>query len=245
MGYYDYQQGLIYRHLRQGAGWNHHLGKTRAFILESINHCKPGAVTVLGSGWLLDLPLAEMSERVRDIYLVDVIHPPGVAEQVKKLGNISLMEMDITGGLIGEAWKRKKKYRVFKRDMKNEKISVPVFCPGFDTGLVISLNILTQLEILPLRFLEKNTRVTGSELNDLRREIQQKHLDFLARRESVLITDTAEIFTDRQGNVSEKQSVIIDLPGGARADSWIWNFDMKRTDFYRKRSVMKVVAILF
>ena len=67
MGYYDYQSGLIYRHLNQESGWDSHLEKCRSYILRAIDKHKPGKVTVLGSGWLLELPIAEIVEKTGKI----------------------------------------------------------------------------------------------------------------------------------------------------------------------------------
>ena len=60
----------------------------------------------------------------------------------------------------------------------------------------------------------------------------------------MLITDVTEIFTDRSGNVSEKQSVITDLPEGLLKEEWTWDFDLVLSDYYGKRSVLKVAAII-
>ena len=52
MGYYDYQNGLIYNHLNQEGGWDSHLDHCRNFINRALDYYKPEKVTVLGSGWL-------------------------------------------------------------------------------------------------------------------------------------------------------------------------------------------------
>ena len=49
--------------------------------MKALDYYKPLNVTVLGSGWLLDLPLAEMLEKTEMIYLVDIVHPPEVVMQ--------------------------------------------------------------------------------------------------------------------------------------------------------------------
>jgi hypothetical protein len=66
----------------------------------------------------------------------------------------------------------------------------------------------------------------------------------LKRHKSILITDVTEVFTDKSGNVSELQSVIIDLPDGQNKEEWTWDFDLKGSDYYWKRSVLKVTAII-
>ena len=109
MGYYNYQQGLIYRHLNQEGGWDVHLERCRSFILRALDYYRPGKVTVLGSGWLLDLPLSEMAGMTDEISLVDIVHPPGVNQQVASLKKVKISEQDITGGLILEVWNKTRK----------------------------------------------------------------------------------------------------------------------------------------
>ena len=78
-----------------------------------------------------------------------------------------------------------------------------------------------------------------------RKEIQQNHISFLKRYKSVLITDLSEIITDSSGKVNEIMSVLVDLPEGNYNEEWTWNFDLRDSDYYRKKSVFRVSAILF
>ncbi len=91
--------------MRREAGI-HHLKNCRNFILKALDYCKPSKVTVLGSGWLLDLPLKEMTDLVTEINLVDIIHPPEVKEQAAGIKKVILREEDISGGLINEVWQK-------------------------------------------------------------------------------------------------------------------------------------------
>ena len=159
MGYYNYQNGLIYHHLNQEGGWGQHLEHCRQFILKALDFYKPDKVTVLGSGWLLDLPVAELAERVSRISLVDIIHPPDVFTQVKSYKNVELIEQDITGGLIAEVWQKKGHCTFIHKLLSLEKIVVPEYRPDGDPGMVISLNILTQLESLLIDFLKKRSKI--------------------------------------------------------------------------------------
>ena len=244
LGYYNYQHGFIVRHLNQETGWNSHLEKCRSFIIKALEIHKPEKVTVLGSGWLLELPLTEMLEKVSKVCLVDIIHPPEVIQQVSHLPGVELKTEDVSGGLIDEIWRKTSRIPFFKNLKSLNDVSVPEYKPDFDPGMVISLNILTQLEILPLKHLIKKSKANEEELNRLRKEIQNNHICFLKKYKSVLITDVTEIFTDRSGNVSEKQSVITALPDGFYKEEWTWDFDLKGSDYYGKRSVFKVAAII-
>ena len=244
LGYYNYQHGFIVRHVNQENGWNSHLENSRNFILRSLEIHKPSKITVLGSGWLLELPLTEILEKVGKVCLVDIIHPPEVTEQAGKLPGVELITEDVSGGLIDEVWKKTSRLPFLRKLKSLKDIVVPEYKPQFDPGMVISLNILSQLETLPVRYLLKKAKISEEELMNFRRKIQENHLSFLKKHNSVLISDVAEVFTDKVGNITERQSVIAKLPEGISKEEWTWDFDLKGSDYYDKRSVFKVVAII-
>ena len=244
MGYYNYQRGLIVHHLHDEGSWNTHLTKSRNFILKSLDIYKPGVVTVFGSGWLLDLPLLEINEMADEINLVDIIHPPEVKSQVANMKKVILREDDVTGGLIEEVWKRASRKTFLNKLRSFEEININKYQPAFDPGLVISLNILTQLETLPVEFLRKKSNADEESFLQLRKKIQQNHLSFLESNKSVLITDCAEVVTESSGQTSEIKSVLADLPEGKLREEWTWYFDRRNSDYYRRKSVLMVSAIL-
>jgi len=244
MGYYDYQQGLIYHHLNQEDGWNSHQQNCRNFILKAIEHYRPEKITVLGSGWLLDLPLAEMAEKTGKVILIDILHPPEVISQTSGIKNVQLIEQDITGGLIEEVWKKAGKRTYLNRLSSLDEIIIPEYQSADDPGLVISLNILTQLESQPERLLKKKSRATEAEFRHFRGEVQKKHLGFLKKHKSVLITDVAEFITDDNGKTSEKETIFTTMPEGKMKEEWIWDFDLLRSDFNKKSSVFKINALI-
>ena len=245
MGYYNYQRGLIYHHLDEEGSWNSHLGSCRAFILKAVELRKPSKVTVLGSGWLLDLPLKEIIETGAEISLVDIVHPPEVREQVSGLGKVTLIEDDVSGGLISEVWEKARRKFFIKRLGTPDSIVVREYKPGSDPGMVISLNILTQLENLPLEFLKKRSGGDEDAFMRFRQRVQEKHIGFLKKHLSVLITDVSEIITESSGRVSEIPSVVTDLPQAELTEEWTWHFEDKRPDFFSKKSEFRVRAIMF
>lgn len=243
MGYYNYQRGLIYHHLDEEGSWNTHLKNCRNFILDSLEYYKPPIVTVLGSGWLLDLPLKEINEMSGEVNLVDIIHPPEVKAQAAVLKKVILREEDISGGLINEIWQKAGRRTFFNKLVSLEGIEITDYHPEYDPGFVISLNILTQLEALPLEFLKKKSKVSDEILLRFRREIQSRHISFLLKHKSVLITDLTEIITEKNGNIIENPSVLVPLPQGRMKKEWTWYFDLKRSDYYNRRSVFNVLAV--
>lgn len=243
LGYYNYQNGLIYRHLNQEGRWENHLEHCRRFILKALEEYKPDKVTVIGSGWLLDLPFAELVERAGRIDMIDIVHPPDVISQVKCFPGVKLIEADATGGLIEEVWLKRGKYKLIQRRNSLSDIIIPEFKPDDDPGMVISLNILTQLESLPITFLKKRSRISDEEVDLFRTRVQKKHVDFLMKHRYVLITDYAELITSRTGDSKTVPTLFTDLPVSAYREEWTWNFDQKGADLYNSVSQFKMVAV--
>jgi len=244
MGYYNYQRGLIFHHLEEAGSWNTHLKNCRNFILKAIDYYRPSKVTVLGSGWLLDIPIIEMNELVTEINLVDIIHPPEVKEQISGLKKVILREEDISGGLINEVW-QKAGGRIFFNKLRSlDEIKINEYQPDFDPGMIISLNILTQLENLPLEFLRKRAKINEASFVQFRRMVQSAHISFLKKHDSVLISDISEVITVKSGDIIENQSVLVALPDTGNREEWTWDFDLKKSDFYSKKSVFKVSAMI-
>jgi hypothetical protein len=244
MGYYNYQNGLIFRHLNQEGGWDIHLENCRNFIIKALEFYKPRKVTVLGSGWLLELPVTEMLDICDKIYLVDIVQPPDVRKQMANLNKVELIEDDITGGLIEEVWRKTRHYSFFSKLRSLDSISVPEFKPDFEPGMVISLNILTQLESMLIDFLKKRSKIREEEFDRLRTEIQKKHIDFLNNHRSVIITDYSEIIINKSGSTKTIPTVLADLPPGQLREEWIWNFEQTKADLYNSRSQFRVVALI-
>lgn len=244
MGYYNYQNGLIYHHLNQEGRWDEHQNNCRKLILRALDLYMPTKVTVLGSGWLLDLPFAELVERTEKLCLVDIIHPPDVIGQVKHLKNVELSELDITGGLIEEVWQKTRRYSFLRKLKSLSNISIPVFRPDKDPGMIVSLNILTQLESLPSDFIRKRSNIKEEEFIMFKSEVQKSHISFLSGYNSVIVTDIAEVITSKSGDVKTITTLLTVLPEGKVREEWIWNFDKAGGDLYNSTSRFKVVGLI-
>ena len=76
------QNGIIDRYFKEKEGWRSHLEKSKQYIINFIED-KSGTLAVFGSGWLLDLPIEELSRKFNTIYLVDIIQPPQIKHLLK------------------------------------------------------------------------------------------------------------------------------------------------------------------
>jgi hypothetical protein len=191
------------------------------------------------------VPVTEMLDKCEKICLVDIVQPPDVRKQMANLKQVELIEDDITGGLIEEVWRKSRHYSFFRKLRSLDSIAVPEYKPDFDPGMVISLNILTQLEYMLIDFLKKRSKISEEEFARLRTEIQNKHLDFLKNHRSVLITDYAEVIINKSGSSKTIPTVLADLPAGQLRKEWTWNFEQTTADLYNSRSQFRVVAIIY
>ena len=238
------QAGIMNRYLREEKNWNAHLNNTREFILSSFQDDHIKKVAVLGSGWLLDLPLKELSKRFKKILLVDVYHPPQIVKKIEKYDNISLFETDLSGGGIKFCWDLRKakeesfdQYILDKFEPRRPKLPM-------EPDAFISLNLLNQLDILLVEFLErKKINVIDIEVKRFREKIQQFHLDWISTKPCCIITDTLEMNNEDHIPREEQQPIHIPFPEGTRSPKWPWDFDLSGTYRPGKETRMMVKAI--
>jgi len=236
-GYPADQQGIINRYLRERGQWDNHLWRCRKYINETVRYYKPPLVTILGSGWLLDIPLEELAGKCRKVNLVDLMHPRQVKHKVSKLGNVKLYEQDISGGLLKEIW------RSYREGGDVNSIRMPLYEPGFEAGMVFSVNILTQLDSLPADYLVRKKVMTYKELRQLRQGMQRSHIRYLEASDSVLISDYIE-YLKTENRVTECNELLFSsLPEGRRIEEWIWDFDNSGNYYSGKRVSFGVKAI--
>ena len=236
-GYKADQQGIINRYLREMGKWDNHLHKCRKYILDSLQYHKPDVVTFLGSGWLLDIPLEEVEEKCRTINLVDLMHPSQVRYKVSGLNKVKLYEHDLTGGALEGIRKACRK----KLDIND--IYIPIYEPGFETGLVFSVNVLTQLDSLPADFLLHKTKMEHREIDKLRKALQAAHIRYLKNIDSILITDYIEYLKAGDKMTGHNDLVYTPLPDGRRTEEWTWEFDSSGKYYKGKNVIFGVKAI--
>ena len=244
MNFISDQEGIMNRYLREKDHWKPHLDNTRQFILDSFLGKEINSIAVMGSGWLLDLPIEELSKKYKKVLLLDVFHPPQVVKKCSKLKNVTLFECDLTGGGIDFCWElRKKKGEHFESfildKFKPAKPELP-----YTPDAYISLNILNQLDIILVDFLEKkNRRITDMEIRRFRKKIQKFHVDWLSEKPACLVTDVTEMVSSAEDETQEKNLIHAELPEGQRNAEWIWDFDLSQTYRKNKETRMKVHAI--
>ena len=220
MGYVRELRALRARRRRCRADWQPHLDHTRAALLESAAQCeRRRSVLVVGSGLLFDVPLEELARQFERVVLVDVAHLWSVHRRANRLPNVSLIPLDVTGVI-------ERCHAMARERSKAPLPQRPV--DWFDAerfDLVVSLNILSQLPVVPNGYLSRHLRsVSDAHIREFSRALVINHLDWLCSFPGIacLVTDLERQHVDDGRTVSREESLWgIQLPDGGR--TWLWD----------------------
>ncbi|MEO5357019.1 MAG: hypothetical protein H7844_06955 [Nitrospirae bacterium YQR-1] len=197
MGYLKEAIAIEARHKRCKRAWSSHLENSKDFIIKSVKRCENlRKVVVLGSGNLLDVPLLQLSQNFDKVVLADIIHLPKTLRGPRKFHNVEALSCDVTA-VAGEIYSLCK-----NRSTKAERIVLPepkAFFPlEAGTDLVISLNILSQLTVMPREYILKNNAFEdGTVFKRWEHNVLKAHLDALMSLESNVCLITDFEFTER------------------------------------------------
>jgi hypothetical protein len=243
MGFVRDQQGIMNRYLRESDHWKAHLEKTRAFINHSFAGKSYESLAVLGSGWLLDVPLDQLALKFSRILLVDICHPAQIRKKIEKWSHVELVEADLTGGAIEQVWRFTQNKGPLQLDALLEELQLhPPELP-FKPDALVSVNLLNQLDIILCEFLEKQRFHQPVPMDRFRSRIQAFHLDWLVQTPGCLVSDTVEIGTGPDGKTTSRSLIYADLPEGFRKERWSWEFDTTGTYRPEMRIEMEVRAV--
>ena len=226
MKYISDQEGIFERYLEEHEGWQEHIRNSREFIMECVRKNKPQSVVVMGSGWLLDVPLKELAVECKQVYLADIWHPRQVRATVQDYPNCDLIYTDLTGGAVEAIYSLVKTYRRTGKieSLRSVTLSKPELPAG--EGYMISVNIINQLDIILMNYLKRFIKYPEEEVSFFRKEIQENHVRLLRQGHSCLICDREETILDQKNQVvSTKKPVYINFPEAKNIKEWKWHFD--------------------
>lgn len=222
LGFQHDQEGILNRYLRENKNWDIHLQHSKDFILKSLTTVEYSSIAILGSGWLLDVPIDALIQLNKKVYLVDIFHPQQIKYKYRNFSNIVFVQADITAGLINSV------HEIIKKGIKPSlsEIVISHYNLSEKVDFVVSLNLLNQLDILLVDNLTENFNFETRELEQFRKRIQQNHFDFLRQYNFSILFDYKEIcFNKDNEKVSENNSIFIDLPTAPIEETWQWIFD--------------------
>ena len=243
MGFVRDQEGIMNRYLREHSGWEVHLKRTRSFIETSFSQGSVGSVAILGSGWLLDVPLENLTRRFDRVFLADIHHPPQIRRKVRDLKQVELVTADLSGGAVHQLWELHRQKKLHTNASWPGDITLEPPLAHLETDAYVSVNLLNQLDIMLCDFLRRHGYFKLAAPDGFRKMIQSFHLEWITRKPGCLITDTTEFNLDREGNESARGLLYTELPSGFRSEQWDWEFDTMKTYRPGNRTRMRVRAV--
>ncbi|MBI2472017.1 MAG: hypothetical protein HYV59_12370 [Planctomycetes bacterium] len=225
MGYLYEAIGLKCRYKRNPASWQNHLEKTRQFVLSAAGKSQGrGKVVILGSGLLLDVPLETLSSMFREVVLIDIVCLPEVHRRIKGYDNVRFLRQDVTN--IAETLYQNVLYG--RHELPYAGPVLPEI--DKDTGMIISLNILSQLTVVLRKYaIKKLTEVAKDRVEAWCRQIIESHYAFLMSLPCnvCLIADHQYTKRDREGKIISQGTTLYGISMPEPDDSWIWNIAPK------------------
>ncbi|MFN4163962.1 MAG: hypothetical protein ACK4GK_05280 [Ferrovibrio sp.] len=218
LGYAKAAVSLWSRRRRCQRAWAEHEANTRDFALGVTQDCKRrDRLWLLGGGTLADLPLAELSAQFQRILVFDIAWLASARRLAKQFPNVELRLADVTGvaGPLAE-WRVGLPLPIPSSRALIELDDVPPDC-------VLSLNLLSQLPLLPMEHVQKHgVSRTGAEA--FGRAILQAHLDGLRALACPvgLAADARRIWRSRAGEVVMSENALLGLELPAPQREWRW-----------------------
>ena len=170
LGYLYEAIAMRERTKRCEVAWAAHCEQAKSFTQACIARQEKGGVAVvLGSGLGVDLPKEALLSHFDEIWLVDMVHLSSTKKEWGKHPNVKFIEHDITESLA-DLLKGKLNFDQPKRWQSG----------NFSIRFVLSANILGQLPVQPLAWLESQQHTfTDEQLNIWSQRLLQSHLNYL------------------------------------------------------------------
>jgi uncharacterized UPF0146 family protein len=209
------------RYQRSRASWKPHLEHSRRFVVSVAERCRNRSkAVILGAGLLLDVPLEELSSLFREVVLIDIVFLPEARRSVRKFDNVKLIRHDVTN-------MAQKLYENIHHGHSELPESIPTV-PEIDdnTGLVVSLNILSQLWVVPRMYaLWKLPGLDEELVEDWCRQIVESHYAYLRSKPCSVcfIADHEAVKYDREGRIASRESTVFDMELPRVDASWTWD----------------------
>lgn len=240
LGYLGETIAIAARQRRCRTAWAEHLDRSRQAILDAAQGAPSRrTAVVLGSGPLLDVPLAELAGMFAKVILVDALHPLSARWRAWRHANVELISADLTGTLealhgwqVHDPLPEPSSFDLLRRD---------------DVDFVVSLNLLSQLGVMPVEWIEKRAGVPGPAIAEAyAATLTRAHLADLAscRVRVCLIADVEWWRQKPDGNVVERGSTIYEVPAPPASQEWVWAIapapESDPVDSYYRRVIVAI-----
>jgi len=213
MGYLHESIAMASRSQRCHQQWGQHYQHCQSTIIQAIDQCEDFHTAIIfGAGSLRDIPLDVLSERFQQVLLVDLVFLKSARLKVQPFPNICLIEADVTENMHA-LYTGKQVLNPPQRWLEDSNVS-----------LVVSLNLITQLPLLPAKWLIKHYHVKERLVDQMSKQLIQQHLDYLQKFTGVkcLIADRWDTEFDATGNTIDEFDPWWDITQPETVKEWDW-----------------------
>lgn len=231
LGYLSESIGIDARANRQKKGWLPHLHHCHQVIKHSLDLCRNSGlntkkdarkVLILGAGAGHDIPLHTMGIKKANLTLVDLVHPLRIRLKTRSL-SCEKVTLDLTeiAHLLRKNTTKSQIWQQLNRPQTHFHNSIPPF------DLIISLNVATQLSVIPTQWMQRHWGLSATEKADLRKLITQRHFDWIRGFQGIkcVITDHAYHLKDPHNQIIKKVDFFAGLnapPTAHFTQEWQW-----------------------
>jgi len=209
MGYVKEAIAMDARAKRYQQEWDEHYQNCQKVILQAAKRAvQHRSVLVFGAGSLKDVPVTELATQFEQVYLVDLVFLKSAQNKVQGLDNVFLIEHDVTESLEwisqGEA-----------------VVQSPLaWLDDTTIDLVVSLNLITQLPLIPVRWLITDFNLSEQNADIVGKQLIFAHMHYLRQfsGEVCLIADRLDIEFNQDNQEID------------RFDPW-WDVEPPKSDF--------------
>ena len=207
---------LLAREKRCSKTWAAHRLECKNFIIKELKNATHfDSVLVLGSGPLHEIPIETLAKSFKRVVLVDIVHLKSTKKSIAHLENVEFIEYEITE--IEETLRLQKELI--------EK--VPTHFLNSDWGLVLSVNVMSQLPIHLETYINKKlkNKFSHQQVQAFLNSITQNHMMYLKSflSDVILITDTQTFYYDKNEKIIQTDSHYIHLNLPKPDQEWSWN----------------------
>lgn len=199
------------RYHRCRSAWDLHYQTCQEEIQQAMAKA-PGRQTAIlfGAGLLQDIPLAALSAHFEQVLLVDLVFLKEARTQAARYPNVQLIQRDVTESL--------------DRLLAGVRRPVePQWGLDLPVSLVVSLNLATQLPLLPAQYLLKQ-KAPEMEIDAYGQGLMQAHLAYLQRFQGAQVCLIADRFIEerRSGQVVDTLDPWWGVALPAPQHQWWW-----------------------
>lgn len=193
----------------------------------------------MGTGLLLDIPVAELSATFEKVLLIDILQLPEVIRYCAQFANVRCVQHDVTE-MVMELYELSSLKG--KRPLPQQAVLPTYLLDDPTVDFVVSVNILSQLPIMPQLFLERTCGFKEHEFKELNSSMVRNHLEYIQKFNAnvLLVTDVFRHLLDSTGKIVDTESVVEHIPLPEHRNEWKWDI-APRPEEYREWDVIHIV----